>query len=264
MTLEIAAWNIKEGLAQAHEAPEIIERIMRMGAEIVVLSDAFSLENDLHGSSAEVLSSSVDALAAEGYTYHGAEYADGWHHDRNIVVLSRLALSSVYPVFLYPRNTLQLTLHDQESELDWNITAAHFHDRGELLREITADHYIRNLDLSRPTVLAGDLNTMDPSSVTARVLRSPLTQMAAKMLRGRQRYNAERFIDMAKGDSYGLLELFLQDADPSHQPTFPARQPVAQLDHIMVSDLIEVENYSVGVRSRASDHLPVCAKLAIK
>jgi hypothetical protein len=70
---------------------------------VIVLPDAYSLQNDLHDSHEEHLYAAQEALNAAGYHWFEAEYNDAepWHHDWHIVMLSRLILTTCQSWLIY-------------------------------------------------------------------------------------------------------------------------------------------------------------------
>ena len=50
----------------------------------------------------------------------------------------------------------------------------------------------------------------------------------------------------------------LQSANEKHQPTYPARTPVKELDYILYSENMQLQNFRV-IRFPGSDHLPLLA-----
>jgi len=81
----------------------------------------------------------------------------------------------------------------------------------------------------------------------------------------RLRSISRRLVEMAHGECLGVLtenENF-RDADRLHRPTFPARLPVLQLDHLVVSRQVSVEQSKVSEYSPVSDHRAILARMII-
>ena len=58
-----------------------------------------------------------------------------------------------------------------------------------------------------------------------------------------------------------LKQTRLRSANEQHVPTYPARQPVKELDYILYSPELELKNFQVK-RFPGSDHLPLLAEFA--
>lgn len=112
----------------------------------------------------------------------------------------------------------------------------HRNERGMQSQELVGAGWLASEDLKRPHLLCGDLNAV-PNATTYR-------RFAAK-LRDAQRALA------------------------GHRPraTFPSRLPLLRLDHVFVSDDLDVRAVNVpwnGRSRRASDHLPLIIDLAVR
>jgi len=112
----------------------------------------------------------------------------------------------------------------------------HRNERGQQSQELVGAGWLGSADLRTPHVLCGDLNAV-PNATTYR-------RFAAK-LRDAQRALA------------------------GHRPraTFPSRLPLLRLDHVFVSDDLDVRSVSVpwnGRSRRASDHLPLIIELEMR
>lgn len=102
--------------------------------------------------------------------------------------------------------------------------------------ELLGEGWLGSDALARPYVLCGDLNAL-PRARTYRRFAS-LLRDAQRLVRPAQR----------------------------PRPTFPARLPLARLDHVFVSDGVRVHGVTVPWNSRsrrASDHLPLIVDLSL-
>jgi len=265
MAVKIAAWNVREGLAQPNEMPEAVEHIKQLDADVVVLSDAFSLRNTLHGSQTETLHEATGELINEGYSFRAIEYKDTepFRHDRHLAVLSRLQARSS-AIRLATRNTLELKVKDPASHEEIHVIGAHFDDRCESTREQHVRALIEHLEGAGDFVaLAGDLNAMHASDKRARFVRSrPVRLIAQHLSSDYRRGGADRLIGMAQGDSLDLLKQHgLEDADWRHKPTWSAGLPLLQwqLDRIMLSDRLKLERFERAEPTQVSDHRAITA-----
>jgi endonuclease/exonuclease/phosphatase family metal-dependent hydrolase len=112
----------------------------------------------------------------------------------------------------------------------------HRNERGMQSQELVGEGWLASGEMRKPHLLCGDLNAV-PNATTYR-------RFAAK-LRDAQR------------------------ALPGHRPraTFPSRLPLLRLDHVFVSDDLEVRAVNVpwnGRSRRASDHLPLIIDLEMR
>ena len=113
----------------------------------------------------------------------------------------------------------------------------HRSERGAQSRELVGEGWLRNVDMGRPHLLCGDLNAVPLASTTYQRFASQLHD-AQRLLRGHR-----------------------------PRPTFPSRLPVLRLDHVFVSEDVQVRAVNVpwnGRSRRASDHLPLIVDLELK
>ena len=112
----------------------------------------------------------------------------------------------------------------------------HRNERGMQSQELVGESWLGNEQLMKPHLLCGDLNAV-PNAMTYRRFASKLRD-AQRCLKG-------------------------------HRPraTFPSRLPLLRLDHVFVSDDLEVRAVNVpwnGRSRRASDHLPLIIDLELR
>ena len=112
----------------------------------------------------------------------------------------------------------------------------HRNERGAQSQELVGAHWLGSPELAPTHLLCGDLNAV-PRAMTYRRFASRLR-------------DAQRSL-------------------PGHRPraTFPSRLPILRLDHVFLSEDLEVRAVEVpynGQSRRASDHLPLIIDLAIR
>lgn len=283
MSVEVAAWNLREGLADADRAQRLAEAICGLDKDVVVLSDAYWLGNPLHDARSEAAQTALERFRTAGYEIAEAEYGDHrlWpgHY---MTVLSRLAINRVSTVRLGVRNAVDLKLKDPDTNVDLRIVGAHFSDYSEQRRLVQVEDLLSLVDLEEPTVLAGDLNAMPGNSRRAKLLRSKLLRAAAPWVPGRppraedeplfeSLKTAVRLTDMASGttleelDRAGLHDTGSNDTSSRHRSTMPSWLPFLQLDHILASSHLEPSGFRVhntfSLPRQLSDHRPVSVKL---
>lgn len=113
----------------------------------------------------------------------------------------------------------------------------HRNERGAQSRELVGDEWLNSPEMRRPCLLCGDLNAVPNASTTYRRFASRLR-------------DAQRVLDGHRP-----------------RPTFPSRLPLLRLDHVFVSDDVDVRAVNVpwnGRSRRASDHLPLIVDLELK
>lgn len=280
MAIEVAAWNLHEGLAIAknHRAPDLVEQILGLNKDIIVLSDAYWLDNPLHEASLNVAESAMNILEDEGYETTEVAYDDNWMWpNRYQVMLSRVAIRYAKRVRLGGRNAIEIAVKDPDTDIEVSVTGAHFYDRSEELRLAQVDDLLEKCDLTKPMALAGDLNAMPRRNWRAWILRSRLAREAAARQphqpprhpdedkHGRPN-QAERLTRMAAGTVLDRLKQGgLLPTEPKHRPTMPVERPIVQLDHILATKHFEATNFQVHELSsehyHLSDHRPVSVKL---
>jgi endonuclease/exonuclease/phosphatase family metal-dependent hydrolase len=113
----------------------------------------------------------------------------------------------------------------------------HRNERSAQSRELLGDGWLGSPDMRQPTLLCGDMNAVPQASSTYRRFSSRLR-------------DAQRALDGHRP-----------------RPTFPSRLPLLRLDHVFVSEDVEVIEVNVpwnGRSRRASDHLPLIVDLELR
>ena len=113
----------------------------------------------------------------------------------------------------------------------------HRNERGAQSRELLGPDWLGSPNMGRPTLLCGDMNAVPQASSTYR-------RFAARLR------DAQRSLDGHRP-----------------RPTFPSRLPLLRLDHVFVSEDVEVLSVNVpwnGRSRRASDHLPLIIDLELQ
>jgi endonuclease/exonuclease/phosphatase family metal-dependent hydrolase len=112
----------------------------------------------------------------------------------------------------------------------------HRNERAAQSRELVGDGWLGSSAMRHPCLLCGDMNAVPNASTTYRRFSSVLRD-AQRALAGHR-----------------------------PRPTFPSRLPLLRLDHVFVSDDLDVLSVNVpwnGRSRRASDHLPLIVDLEI-
>jgi len=280
MAFGVAAWNLHEGLAIARKnrAFDLVDAIRGLNKDIVVLSDAFWLGNPQHGANRNVAAYMLEQLETEtpgqdeGYTTIKVDYGEEDWPGHKLVLLSRLAISQPTIVNLGKRNAGAIEVEDPDTHIPVTIIGAHFTDQSEGQRLAQVDHLLEWADLSRPTILAGDLNAMPGHTLRSRIARNKTTRSLAAKLPARWPFVTkseldqtglptipERLGEMAVGETLRRLEKAgLYNTNRYSKPTMPSIRPVWQLDHILKTRDLSSHSFEVHPCSPGlSDHRPI-------
>ncbi|HVX23968.1 MAG TPA: endonuclease/exonuclease/phosphatase family protein [Candidatus Saccharimonadales bacterium] len=274
MAIELAAWNVAKGLGIDERAPQVLEGIKRLDADVVVLSEAWATDDNtspdfIH----EVIGRTMEFAGRYGYrSYDPVPYkdADTTRHgapagfEQYLLVMGREnpAVRWAQPIRLGTRNALSMHVTDPQAHHDVYMIGAHFDDRSEALRLGMASALLKRIDLQRPFVLAGDLNAMHHDARSARFLRSKLAEMAASHLPGdRAKWLGSRLLEMGDGRTMGMLaRAGLKEADPKHQRTFTfSHVRFGQMDHIMTNRVV-TDQFKTH-KLPGSDHRAISARI---
>ena len=280
MAIKFGSWNVEGRLSNyapdaRGSAEQIMDGIEALDADIVVLPEAY-----LEGSAEGV----DERLEGMGYEVHDIAYGD---NDRDwskefmgkmpyLRVLSRIAISNMTEVsWGDARNMLAFTATDPETQKDVQILATHLDDRSEELRDKQIDDVISYINESEiPVIMLGDFNAMWRTK-RARILGSRAMRFIARHIpHAGIRDTAVRLTDMATGSVLQrlALEANMRDADPKKRATttpkmrdisFMPSIRLVQIDHILMSDGVEAEDYAVG-GDGGSDHRAISATIHLK
>lgn len=256
-------------------AGHILDGIESLDADIVVLPEAF-LEAPAEG---------VDErLRGMGYAIYDVAYGEDdrdWSQEfmgkmSYLRVLSRLAISQVQEVaWADARRLLSMRVTDPETGKEALLLPTHLDDRSEGLRLDQTDDAIDYIqEAGMPTIMAGDFNAMWHKK-RAKLFGSKFMRFVAQHIpHERIRNKAMQFTDMATGSALGRLaaKTGLRDADEKLRPTVTPKMraapylpsiPLGQIDHILVSEDVEVEAFEVGA-DMGSDHRAILATITVK
>ncbi len=257
MAIDAVGWNLQESLAIRERAPALVEAIKQYDADVIVLSDAFRVENSLDGARAQEVAGAYDAFHQAGYTIREAAYDDDHAvHGRYLTVLSRLAIHATQVVRLGNRNGLSLRVTDRETNAPLHIMGLHFDDRCEAARIKQAHAAMEHVKADEPSVLLGDFNALHQGDRQYAPFRHKLVHRAIQRTPNAWvRMVGGKVAEMASGTTMQLFEQAgLRDVDILHQPTMPARFPMLDLDHGLVSEQVHSRGFEVGGYHRESDH----------
>lgn len=276
MAIKIVSWNV-EGRLTAYEKSQrgtptqILAEIKRLGADIVVLPEAYLDEP----------SPDVDSkLRAMGYRWYDTKYKDtlhdddvakwGWPHMR---VLYRIPVSNIETKrWGELRDLPVLVVQDPATKKEICIIATHLDDINEGRRLLQLDEIIPFIKRSKlPIIMLGDFNAMWHKG-RARLVGSRVFQVLVRLLPKNAQSFARRASRMAEGSVMTKLQSAgLTDADPYLLPTVTPKNRnlswlpsvrLIQIDHILYSKNIDARSFRIE-KDGGSDHRAISAVLTL-
>jgi len=248
-----------------------------MKPDAAVFTEAYKAGTD------EVLKTSIKQLESLGYNvFHGPyDEQDGRKDKHGILLAVRTPLSSAKK----PRLTRISEHNIVESWLKLrnnqqiHLLGMHLNDRDEAKRQVELDDLLQLIDVDTPTILTGDMNTIHKQEAKGKMFRKakrihmlvrlklhPKTDPTGQPMpnnRGRIGSVMYRLHEMASGKTITrLLRSGFTDADPTHQPTCPASNPYAQLDHTLITDHLTVKGFE-RLPEGSSDHRGIVVTLKV-
>jgi hypothetical protein len=275
MSVGIYEENMAEALGRRDFMETAVETILRRDMDVCVLTDSHSVRNPKHneikGSDPEYFATAEERFKSEGYTTvldtpYGDE--DNWHHDRNLVVMSRLPVEFEGAMQIGHRRSIKIVVADPETNVPLTVVGMHGDDRNEQPRVDQAIAVPMLIPLGSTAVLALDANNLYRSDPKARFLRGigamglrPAARIASERLpqKSKLQYRADqarRLFSFAEGRMLEILTSAqgLKDADPAMQGTVGP----FQLDHILYTpESVSVRGFRVEDPTNYSGHRAV-------
>ena len=279
MSIEVVSWNSNklltdvDGVAIDRQGVETLKRNVGglASADAVHVSELF-VTSDLSGRYLEDELRSVVGVVAEeeGYTAHVAAYEDTdrtrpnapENYDHYMVLFGRDGQHCPRTIRLASRNAIAAIIEDQETKDFIDLFAVHFDDRSEPRRQSMARKLLGNTDPTRPTVIAGDLNSMPVDSQVAKLARGRAATLLAEYApSARARDILERLSSMATGETLQILQDagFEQTAQSGRSTTHYRGIPFGQLDHVLSANTTVLSTQRH--RLCGSDHAAVSARI---
>lgn len=268
MSLKVATWNTLRGLADQSRAPEQLELIKRIDADVAIFTEAYGDNEET------VLDATLDVLSGLGYTYKTATYDDrDDRQDRHgYLVISRVS-SEFRVMSLLSRSVIAGMVIDPDTFEPIEFVGAHLDDRTETRRLKAVKDLPSIIGRTGPAIFAGDLNTFDGNSRRAHLVRrlAPIAQLlengepefgvahlSLKDKLARAGSLGRRVGEMAEGTAFAALEKQgFTSADSMQQPTYTfAGRDLLQLDHIMTRSL-ETSDFTIYPERSGSDHYAI-------
>jgi endonuclease/exonuclease/phosphatase family metal-dependent hydrolase len=207
------------------------------------------------------------------YPYANSINLDDTHHDLSdsttITILSRLPVIRSQIIRIFSRNAIVTTLKIDDQEVD--VVSVYLDYEGENLRLKQIKALVENLSLDRPTIINGDLNSIENHDhikinlyLAKFVITHPL--FALQLL--------YRYIDMSRNRVIQfIVKNGFKDADQNHLPTVPTKlidlsfpRPVLHVDYAFSRGNIDLYDFQVPkgqIFDEASDHYPISFKAKI-
>lgn len=261
-TLSVLAYNVRDAWGDPKKHEELLDFVWLVNPDVAFFSEAFAERDTGFGTDG------VGALKALGYQGHWSWYHDAdERRDRHALIgITRTGTGKIHsPSGIRAFYTAKLDT--AAGHVDFY--GLHGDDRSEGMRREQA---VALGAIASPAIVAGDLNNLWRHAPTARVLRAlrpladilPATEPTAArtplLTRGRTGSLARRLGEMAEGTMLDMLsEYGLKDADPNLQPT----KGFAQLDHILVTDGVIVDGFTVHGKTSVSDHRAISARVRL-
>jgi len=278
MALKILAQNALDAFSEPDRIDEFVALVARHKPDVAVFPEAYDADRQT------TVPAVVKRFTELGYQVTNGDYADADERtDRHgFMVLTRQEL--VVPkrpaqlVCVAGRNMAEAWVQDPVTKQAVHFIGVHMNDRSEVMRQAELDELLHLADVTKPTVIAGDFNALHRQDARGVVVQSarfidrlvrlrlvpapePVTTAHPKKNVGFYGSLAKRLTDMATGKTMKrLLAAGFTDADSLHSPTFPARKPLVQLDHVMVTPHFTVGSPALLPRN-SSDHLGLLAVL---
>ncbi len=184
-------------------------------------------------------------------------------HNNGITVLTNLPVQKFETVRIETRNAIKTTLAVDGKNVD--IFSVYLDDMSEDLRVNQINALVRHVNPKKPTIITGDLNTIDADDLPA---VSPLLKRFAD--ENPQIYKGIKIIidDMKQGKTINLMQKYgFIDSDENQRPTFPSilfpakiDKPILRIDYALHTKDILIKNFKVSTGSlfdRSSDHYPI-------
>lgn len=281
MALKILAQNALDAFSDPQTTDEYILLLERLSPDVAIFPEAYDIGR------AEGVEAAVKRLEALGYDVTHGPYddTDGRKdlHGTILLVRKRMAdpTRSGRLTRIGMRNIAENWLLDPATGRAVHFVGVHLNDRSEAKRQAELDDLLKLLVDDEPTIIAGDFNgihAQDAGIVKIRIARitaqlvkwrlmpapEPTVATKPKKSLGRVGSLSKRLSEIASGKTMArLLAAGLTDADVQRRPTYPARAPFVQLDHVMLSPGLQVQQIEV-LPKNSSDHLGIVAELTVK
>ncbi|HEU5375538.1 MAG TPA: endonuclease/exonuclease/phosphatase family protein [Ktedonobacteraceae bacterium] len=240
---------------------QISKKLSKLPNDVLVLPEAYK-EGSAQGRKVVNGIRAAGAIIAD-VPYNDADTRKDRHH--LVVVGNPEVVECIKPIQLVGRTALLACLRG-----GIDIIGVHLDDRQEDMRRRQTEALLNQVDPKRPTIIAGDMNSMHRDGWHAKALRkvAPLAKVVLPTAEPGEKQSkiervgslATRLTMMAEGGPIKMLErVGYKDADSRWQAT----KGFVQLDHILVPKWMEVAKFAVQPMKDLSDHHAIAAELVI-
>jgi len=190
-------------------------------------------------------------------------------HNNGITVLTNIPAKKL-TITIQTRDAIKTTLKINGSELD--IFTVYLDDLSEETRVKQTKALLKNIDKERPTIIMGDLNTLDLNDISkAQHFIDEFAEGNPRLYEGMKPV----LIEMKRGEVIKRLKKFgLNDAGKNGGPTaptklFPAKinEPILRIDYALHTKSVMVKNFKVmrgSLFDETSDHYPIVFDAKVK
>lgn len=186
-------------------------------------------------------------------------------HDNGVTVLTRLPVTKFETIRIFSRNAIKTSLEGLD------VFTTYLDDLSEDTRLAQSDSLLNQITAGTPTIITGDLNTIDEVDVeeAKRQIETMLIEhpeakaiepILKEMMRGEvtRKLKENGFIDMGVGKGCTF---------PSTLFPIKVGQPIARFDYGFCTPDIKIENFEVLKGSefdQVSDHFPIKMEIWLK
>jgi endonuclease/exonuclease/phosphatase family metal-dependent hydrolase len=278
MALKVLAQNGLDAFSKSATAAEFLLLMKQLQPDVAVFPEAYD------ASQPALVGDTVQQFETMGYHVLHGDYDDADERKVRqglIAVARRELVSADTPgrlVRIGGRTMAEFWLTDPATQHRVHVWGLHLNDRSEALRQAELTDLLQRVQPDGPTIIAGDFNALyrrDAHGLVITMARcinklvklhmfpvsDPVNALHPKKGLGRVGSLSQRLSDMASGETMSRLSAAgFTDADLRHRPTHPAKKPIVQLDHIMISSHCNVQTFDL-LPKNSSDHLGLLATI---
>ena len=264
MSVRVMSWNTLNAFSDPERADRAVYSVVSERPDVAVFPEAY----DAQAPDCQALLKKVERRFSDaGYRVSHVPYDDPEHYEYEHGFMAICRMPGIAEVVRNElRNSVQVTTSDPTTNKRLTVLGVHLDHFSEERRQSQVEELLLHHVPDGPVVVAGDMNAMHGDDKRAQILRSPFTRRVAARLPdiGRLRNDAVSLAGMADGGTLKMLERAdLRDADPLHHLTMKSRLPLVQLDHIFVSEEVQVDGFWIMKHNPISDHRGIIAQLTV-
>lgn len=263
-TVSVLAYNVSDALSNGQKMPALLDQVTIHQPSVAVFSEAYKAETG-------ILDDAFEDFDMLGYLPMriDQEAVDDRPDAHGLVVIARRELlDKLGPVKLADRYALLARMVTPETNEPFTFIGHHGNDKNDELRtadvQSLIDHILRlkmtengSPTVVRPTIYAGDHNTMPRKGILPAVLRAagpfvdalpsvPPNPAEKQPWLKKKAGLAQRLSRMAIGEPLEMLRAVgLEDIDTTNEPTMRKMGLAVKIDHILASRHFEVVGHQV-------------------